>query len=100
MSIAVCHSEPGAWSAPTPRYYTNDCPPRDKVDYTIGRTMFETDRIPDGWISRLKYMDEVWVPTSHSASIFIEAGVPRDKVVVVGEPVDTDTFKPVDKGEQ
>ena len=98
VRIAVCHSEPGAWNAPTPRYYTNDCPPPDAVDYKIGRTMFETDRLPDGWVARMQYMDEVWVPSSHSARIFIDAGVVEDKVVVVGEPVDTDTFHPTDRG--
>lgn len=98
VHIAVCHSEPGAWHAPTPRYYTNDCPPPDAVDYKIGRTMFETDRLPDGWVARMQYMDEVWVPSSHSARIFMDAGVEEEKVIVVGEPVDTDTFHPTDRG--
>jgi len=25
--ISVCHSEPGAWHAPLPKYYTVQCPP-------------------------------------------------------------------------
>ena len=26
--IVICHSEPGAWHAPNPRYHTQRCPPR------------------------------------------------------------------------
>ena len=29
----------------------------------VGRTMFESDRIPDGWASQCNAMDEVWVPS-------------------------------------
>ena len=38
--IVICHSEPGAWDAPTARYYTNPCPPHASrgVAYTIGRS--------------------------------------------------------------
>jgi glycosyltransferase involved in cell wall biosynthesis len=56
--------------------------------------MFETDSIPDGWVSRLNYMDEVWVPTDAQADIFREAGVEDEKLHVVGEGVDTDFYKP------
>lgn len=65
--IVVCHSEPGAWHAPYPKYYTQDCPPLPHTQtdssvktFRIGRTMFETDSIPDGWVSRLNFMDEIW----------------------------------------
>lgn len=66
VHIVVCHSEPGAWHAPYPKYYTKDCPPVDSRGaaasrvFRVGRTMFETDSIPDGWISRLNFMDEIW----------------------------------------
>lgn len=62
--IVVCHSEPGAWDPPL--YDTLECPPSERSlpfgtspppestrVYKIGRTMFETDGIPDGWIERL-----------------------------------------------
>lgn len=61
--IVVCHSEPGAWHAPYPKYYTKDCPPLESHSnrvYRVGRTMFETDSIPNGWVSRLNFMDEIW----------------------------------------
>jgi hypothetical protein len=56
----VCHSEPGAWDPPL--YQTLECPPSSKSLppemmypnrtklYKIGRTMFETDGIPSGWM--------------------------------------------------
>jgi glycosyltransferase involved in cell wall biosynthesis len=37
-------------------------------------------------------MDEIWVPTNFSRIIFEAAGVPSDKLQVVGEPVDTEEF--------
>ena len=37
--------------------------------------MFETDRLPDGWVERLNKVDEVWVPTHFHRAIFEDAGV-------------------------
>ena len=91
--ISICHSEPGAWHAPYPNYETKRCPSSDSI-YTIGRTMFETDRIPSGWIDRLNFMDEIWVPTEFSRKIFEENGVEKNKIKILGEPVDTIFFSP------
>ena len=55
----------------------------------IGRTMFETDRLPDGWADRLNRVDEVRAHAFHR-TIFVEAGVG----VRVGEPVDVERFTP------
>lgn len=90
-SIVVCHSEPGAWTPP--RYPTTMCPPEGAA-FRVGRTMFETDRLPAGWDERLNAMDEVWVPTAFHRDVFARGGVPLDKLVVLGEPVDTDEFDP------
>jgi len=104
LSIDVCHSEPGAWHAPQPKYRTTRCPSDRRqlhsqgyevTEYNIGRTMFETDRIPDGWPDRLNFMDEVWVPTEFAKQIFLKAGVAAEKLVVVGEAVDTDFYRPL-----
>jgi len=54
--------------------------------------MFETDSIPTGWIQRLNYMDEVWVPTNFARDIFEKNGVHSSKLRVVGEAVDTEYF--------
>jgi glycosyltransferase involved in cell wall biosynthesis len=107
ISVDICHSEPGAWHAPSPRYHTVRCPSERRnlhfdargstvIPYNIGRTMFETDRLPAGWENRLNFMDEVWVPTESAKAIFLQAGVEASKLVVLGEAVDTDFFKPQD----
>ena len=90
-SVVICHSEPGAWYPP--HYETSHCPPPHS-GVRIGRTMFETDRVPDGWTERLNGMDYVWVPTEFHRQVFIDGGVDVDKLVVIGEPVDVDTYRP------
>ncbi|KAA0178208.1 hypothetical protein FNF27_00062 [Cafeteria roenbergensis] len=90
-SVCVCHSEPGAWTPP--RYPTTACPPRG-ARFTVGRTMFETDRLPSGWAERLNRMDEVWVPTEFHRRVFRQGGVAAAKLQVLGEPVDVDEFDP------
>jgi glycosyltransferase involved in cell wall biosynthesis len=60
----------------------------------VGRTMFETDRIPDGWAERCNAMDEVWVPTEFNRATFAESGVENGKLRVVGAGVDTTLFRP------
>lgn len=92
-TIIVCHSEPGAWSVPTPLYDSGwPCPPFP-ASSVIGRTMFETDRLPTGWNDRLNQMDEVWVPTQHHKRIFQEGGVLKP-IVVVGQGIDVDFWNP------
>ena len=111
IDIAICHSEPGAWDPPL--YQTSKCPP-DNAKIRIGRTMFETDRTPKGWVERLNKMDEIWVPTKqvfwsckwHTQrsnpihvsrfmyDIFHRDGVLPQKLRIVPEPVDVDFFNP------
>ena len=94
--LSICHSEPGAWSvnAKLPaRYSTSQCPSHGSA-YRVGRTMFETDRLPSGWAERLNGMDEVWVPSNFMKNVCVEGGVESEKLLVMPEPVDTDFFKP------
>lgn len=63
----------------------------------IGRTMFETDRVPDLWIPRLKAMDLVIVPSAFNVETFAAAGIPEDRLAVVPEPLDLDRFSPADR---
>ena len=98
-TIVICHSEPGAWSVPIPLYDSGfPCPPHlssksKKWKRVVGRTMFETDRLPNGWNERLNQVDEVWVPTHHHRQIFVDAGVTKP-VVVVGQGIDIDFWNP------
>jgi len=54
--------------------------------------MFETDRLPNGWLQRLLAVDEIWVPSTFTRDIFVAAGVPPHRVRCVPEPVDTQFF--------
>jgi len=88
--ISVCHSEPGAWHPP--RYSTSRCPPKIAT-YKVGRTMFETDRLPAAWADKItRTVDEVWVPTSFHRRIFADNGVQPWRIHVIGEAVDTEFF--------
>lgn len=89
-AVSVCHSEPGAWHLPPamPRlYFTPECP-EPNAHYTIGRTMFETDRLPAGWAERLRAVDEVWVPSAFMRGVVVAGGVEAARVRLLAEPVD------------
>jgi glycosyltransferase involved in cell wall biosynthesis/GT2 family glycosyltransferase/Flp pilus assembly protein TadD len=60
----------------------------------IGRTMFETDGLPDGWRDQCNAMDEVWVPSEFNLRTFANAGVARSKLYKVPETFDTELFHP------
>lgn len=90
--IEVCHSEPGAWYPAS--YQTSKCPMlRRGESYKIGRTMFETDKIPKGWARKMNTMDEIWVPSEFMKRVFERGGVRN--IRVIGESVDTDFFHPI-----
>jgi glycosyltransferase involved in cell wall biosynthesis len=60
----------------------------------VGRTMFETDSIPDGWRAQCEAMDEIWVPTNFNAQVLAAAGVTAEKLHVLPSGVDTALFRP------
>ena len=62
--------------------------------YDIGRTMFETDRLPQDWVTRCNLLDEIWVPSQFNLESFAASGVARDKLIVMPQAVDEDLFNP------
>jgi glycosyltransferase involved in cell wall biosynthesis len=58
----------------------------------VGRTMFETDRLPEGWAESCNRMDAVWVPTEFNRQTFSQAGVAADKIAVVPGAIDMTPF--------
>ena len=58
----------------------------------IGRTMFETDRIPEDWVEACNRMDEVWVPSEFNRRSFASSGVRPEKLAVIPGALDTDRF--------
>jgi glycosyltransferase involved in cell wall biosynthesis len=60
----------------------------------VGRTMFETDSIPDGWAANCNAMDEVWVPSRFNYETFLAAGVAEERLHWTLEGEDTKLFRP------
>lgn len=93
-AIAICHSTPDVWM-PNPNWgwAAVPCPPHN-AQYTVGRTMYETDRCPASWVSKLNAMDRIWVPTQFHLQTFKESGVNSKILKVLPEAVDVDFFNP------
>ena len=76
------------------------CAPANDFDllvqgcYRVGRTYFETDGVPDGWVERCQSMDEMWMPSHFNRETFAAAGVDESKLRVMHEGVDTTHFRP------
>jgi len=60
--------------------------------YHIGRTMFETDRIPENWVVPCNQMDEIWVPSDFNIESFTKAGVAREKLVKIQGGIDLSQY--------
>ncbi|WP_339167979.1 glycosyltransferase [Brevibacillus sp. FSL L8-0520] len=60
----------------------------------IGITLFETDRLPEGWASSINLMDEVWVPSRFNFNTFTRSGVVPSKLRVVPYPIEVTKYFP------
>jgi glycosyltransferase involved in cell wall biosynthesis len=60
----------------------------------VGRTMFETDRLPSDWVARCNGVHELWVPSRFNVETFSRAGVEPSKLRIVPEGVDGQRFRP------
>ena len=63
------------------------------ADYHIGRTMFETDRLPDNWVETCNRMDEIWVPSEFNRETFEKAGV-SVPIQIIPEGIDARRYHP------
>ena len=61
---------------------------------SIGRTMFETDSLPPGWVEKMKQLTEIWVPSEFNKETFIAAGVEKDKIFIVPPVIDCQNYNP------
>lgn len=68
-------------------------------EYHIGRSMYETDRIPFSWVQKCNLMDEIWVPSEFNRQTFAASGVEKEKIVVIPGAVDANFFDPSKHGE-
>ena len=59
----------------------------------IGRTMFESDRVPDLWVAKCNEMDEIWVPASFNVESFARSGVDLERLRVLPMALDAELFR-------
>ena len=63
--------------------------------YKIAYNVWESTRYPENFFQRLFYFDEVWVPTQWQFDCLVEQGYPKERISIVPEGVDIETFKPI-----
>lgn len=61
---------------------------------SIGRTMFETDSLPHGWLEKLKNLTEIWVPSEFNKKTFSSAGLDKEKIFVIPGAIDGERYNP------
>ena len=80
-------------------HFSHTIPPKfdcKKSSYCIGRTMFETISLPQGWtnVCNDPKIQEIWVPSKFNHLTFKKAGVDRKKLRVFPEGIDTRLYRP------
>ena len=65
--------------------------------YKIAYCVWESTRFTDNFFNQLLKFDEMWVPSQWQYDCIIEQGYPKERVFIVPEGVDVDTFKPLKK---
>ncbi len=68
--------------------------PDRSATLNVLRTTFETDRIPDEWLSRIESFDEVWVISKQNELSFRRSGVAPEKMRRVPSFIDTQLYQP------
>jgi len=66
-----------------------------RAPLSVGRTMFETDRLPEEWVRILNELTEVWVPSTFNKETFVHAGVIEEKIRVVPGTIDETRYNPL-----
>lgn len=65
-----------------------------KAPISIGRTMFETDTLPNGWLNRMQNLTEIWVPSEFNKKTFCTAGLDEKKVFILPGVIDEEKYNP------
>lgn len=64
--------------------------------FNILYNVWESTEQPQWFMDRLKYFDQLWVPSEWQRACSITQGVPEEFVRVVPEGLNPDVFKPID----
>ncbi len=67
---------------------------RSDAKINVGRTMFETDRIPAEWADACNMMDRIWVPSEFNRETFIRGGVRENLISIVPGTLDVTSYNP------
>ena len=71
-------------------------PPKNPVDmFTIGYTVFETNEFPEYFRDNAENVDLLWTSNSFNYDRYVEVGIPREKIEIFSEGVDTELFNPM-----
>lgn len=65
--------------------------------YKIGYNVWESTEYSSQFFQQLLTLDELWVPTEWQKEISLKQGYPEDKIFVIPEGVDGNTFKPASR---
>mgnify|MGYP001189156709 CR=1 FL=1 len=55
---------------------------------------WEFGALPVDWVRASERVDEFWVPSRYVRQVYVDSGIPAEKVVVVPNGVDTERFRP------
>ena len=62
--------------------------------FCVGRAMFETDRVPFGWVDNLQTQHQIWVPSNFNVFTFTRCNLDPQKLFVVPEPMNVSLYDP------
>lgn len=68
--------------------------PKNPDRYVIGYSVFETLKFPDIFKKNAEDVDELWTSSRFCYDRFIEVGIPKEKIMIISEGVDTTKFHP------
>jgi glycosyltransferase involved in cell wall biosynthesis/predicted Zn-dependent protease len=55
---------------------------------------WEFGALPETWVRQACDVDEFWIPSEYVRRVYVESGVPAEKVFVIPNGVDTEQFRP------
>ncbi|MCX8156993.1 MAG: glycosyltransferase [Verrucomicrobiae bacterium] len=79
--VLVRHAWPPDWRRPECRKFVVIQP-------------WEYGRLPQDWVQQSAQVDQFWVPSTYLQKVYVESGIPAEKVRVVPNGVDTSKFHP------
>lgn len=67
---------------------------KDRIVYRVGRSMFETEKLPGPLAERAQELDEVLVPSQFSVDSFVQSGIDGEKLHILPQGINTTLFDP------